>query len=401
MSSTEPTFTWTVETQSWPPHGRPTSPFGPTTLEVMRSCPLRSVFDVSAGYERRTGFAARVGIAFHRTLQSLSEHPPTVATPSQVAEEGRRRFLLELERQKQLKATRPREATLPWDEERINRATEAIMVEALRLVRAGLIEPNPDLFPGTRTSGDTAAIVSTHQSTFDEQEQGDVETEVPVKSADDLFNGRVDCAEHALDGTRLYDYKSVMRDDLPERYERQLQMYALLWHETRGEWPVAAQVVYPFTASAYSVKIAPDICERVGNESRALVAKLQQAKSKAELATPGDVCKACEYRPWCQPFWRNQRNETNHKRALEHAAQGFEGTISSIAIFNGTWKLELRWRNCNIRLVAPVERFPYLKQAQVGMQVRALDMRLQGNPYQPQAVVTEYSELFLLALDNR
>src|SRR5687768_7050700 len=51
--------------KSWPPSGRPEPPFGPGALEILRSCALRGCFDVSPGYERRIGFAARIGTAYH------------------------------------------------------------------------------------------------------------------------------------------------------------------------------------------------------------------------------------------------------------------------------------------------------------------------------------------------
>lgn len=63
-------FGWTIiERQSWPPSSRPQPPFGPTTVEIVRSCPLRGCFEASSGYERRQDFSARIGAAFHRTIQ--------------------------------------------------------------------------------------------------------------------------------------------------------------------------------------------------------------------------------------------------------------------------------------------------------------------------------------------
>lgn len=399
MNMPVPSYDWTiVERESWPPRERPHRPYGPTALEVMRSCPLRTCFEASPGYERRTGFAARVGTAFHRALQSLSEHPPTFATNEQRAEEARRRFLLELERQQEQKAQRPREQRLPWDEERVNRAIEAIMVEAFRLVQAGTVDSGESaLVTSPPHTMRASAEESTSPVAPSEDADVAVEAEVPVRSQDGLFIGRVDCAEHTPAGTRLIDYKSAVRDDLPERYERQLQLYALLWHETKGDWPVAAEVVYPFTGVAHQVQIDPDTCERVGHEARALVARVHSTQVTDRLATPGDVCQVCEFRPWCQPFWHWQASESNHMRALERATLGFEGDIADIATINGYWRLQVRWRTCTIRIVAPLARFPHLHQAQVGMRLRALDLRLQGQPYQPQAVVTDYSELFLLA----
>jgi PD-(D/E)XK nuclease superfamily len=399
MNMPTPTYNWKIDEQeSWPPHERPHRPFGPTALEVMRSCPLRSCFEATPSYERRTGFAARVGIAFHRALQSLSQDPPADSTNEQVAEEARRRFLLELKVQEEQKALRAREQRLPWNEERINRAIEAIMIEALRIAQAGAAGPaerRPRTYPPSETRG--SADGDAEQASRAAGADSNVEAEVPIRSKDGLFHGRVDCAEHSPQGTRLIDYKSALRDDLPERYERQLQLYALLWHETRGEWPVAAEVVYPFTGVAHEVHVDPDMCTHVGEESREIVARVHTTRSPDKLATPGDVCQVCEFRPWCQPFWLWQASESNHTRALERATRGLEGEVVEIATINGYWRLIVRWRGCMVRIVAPLERFPQLHNAQPGTRVRALDMRLQGQPYQPQAVVTDYSELFLMS----
>jgi hypothetical protein len=197
-------------------------------------------------------------------------------------------------------------------------------------------------------------------------------------------------------GVRLLDYKSALRDDLPERYERQLQLYALLWQETRGEWPVEAVVIYPFTNTSYNVSIDPIVCQQVEGEARSIIARLQKALAAEQLATPGDVCQVCEFRPWCKPFWHWLASERSHLKALEQAIFGFEGEIINIEIIDYYWKLQVRWRNCLVRIVAPVERFPQLKNALVGMHLRALDIRLRGQPYQPQATVSDLSEIFLL-----
>src|SRR6266699_6837489 len=101
----------------------------------MRSCALRACFEVSKGYERRTAYAARVGIAFHRTLQSLAEHPIRSSNQSEVVEEAYHRFRHELGLQEAQKNDRPREQMLPRDEERVHRALESVAAEALRLAK--------------------------------------------------------------------------------------------------------------------------------------------------------------------------------------------------------------------------------------------------------------------------
>lgn len=388
-------FDWSIDEDAmWPPRGRPLPPFGPSILEIMRSCPLRSCFEASAGYERRIGYAARVGTALHRTLQSIVEDPPIGASDAEKVEEARRRFLRELQIQEEERAKHPRERWLPRDEARVSLAVERVIAEALRIVRMGSIA-----FTGTATGAPWAMHAQNKQdneSNVEAEQMLFVEVEVAVKSSDGLLYGRIDQAEHRPEGTCLVDYKSALRTDLPERYERQLQLYALLWHETRGEWPKSGEVIYLLTGTNYPVSVEPEVCQRVGSESRLHISRLQKVSTAEQLATPGEVCSVCEFRPWCKPFWRWQTSEPSHLVALRQAVLGFEGEIVSIEARDFHWKLLLRWRDCTIRIVAPVERFPQLHSARVGMRVRALEMRLHGQRAQPQAIVTEGSELFLL-----
>jgi len=395
MNEANPGFDWSLnENETWPPRGRPLPPFGPSILEVMRSCLLRACFEASTEYERRTGYAARIGTALHRTLQSFAEDPLAGESDSEKVEEARLRFLRELEIQEGERAKRPRERGLPRDEIRISLAIEKVIEEALRVIRVdGSVFPE-NAFGGTREA---------HTCNREEGKsnlKGDqtplVETEVPVKSRDGLLYGRIDRAEHLLEGTHLIDYKSALRTDLPDRYERQLQLYALLWNETRGEWPESGEIIYLLSGSTYPISVDPEVCQRVETESRVLISSLHKASPVEQLATPGDVCSVCEFRPWCKPFWQWQASEASLLVALRRAALGFEGEIVSIEAKNFHWKILLNWRNCTIRIIALVERFPQLHNARVGTRVRALDMRLHGQQAQPQAIVTELSELFLL-----
>src|SRR5207245_5848574 len=123
--------------------------------------------------------------------------------------------------------------------------------------------------------------------------------------------------EHELSGARIIDYKSALRFDLPERYERQVQLYALMWHDTRGEWAAEAQVVYPLVPFVHNVVIDEATCRKVALESAELVDALHVSPAMESLASPGDVCQVCEFRPWCKPFWGWQAAEPSHSNALE------------------------------------------------------------------------------------
>jgi hypothetical protein len=392
MSHPSPASQWLIDlASSWPPRGRPKPPFGPTMVEILRSCPLRGCFEASRGYERRISFSGRLGTAFHRVLQSLLEEPPESVSLADMAAEARRRFHSELQRQEAQASLRFRERHLTRDQSRADAAVEAVMAEAQRMAREGLV--NQVGAEGLSPPSSENDVVHEPLGT----DEPHVEVEVRVRSDDGLFEGIVDRAERLPEGTRIVDFKAALRDDLTERYARQVQLYALMWRETRGEWPVAGEVVYPMRGIAHVVSVAPDACLGVGNEARDIVRQLQRATNPAKLGLPGDVCKACDFRPWCEVFWGWQRNEPSQIVARQRAGLGIEGPILSLASVDQFWKVVIAWRNCQVGLVAPRERFPQLEQVAVGSIVRLLDIRLHGAPHRPHAITDERSEIFIVS----
>jgi len=148
--------------------------------------------------------------------------------------------------------------------------------------------------------------------------------------------------------------------------------------------------------SSHLITVDPDVCQRVGAEARALIRHVQKTPTTAQLATPGEVCQVCEFRPWCRPFWKWQAQEPKHLAALERARLGFDGSITHIEERDAHWKVLVKWRTVTVRIVAPVDRFVNLRDARAGMRVRVLDVRLHGHQYQPRAIITERSEIFLV-----
>lgn len=378
-------FDWRIDEKvSWPPKGRPKPPHGPTALEVLRSCPLRRCFEVSLGYERRMSFDGRVGTAFHRTLEWLSQQYPDPNSPDEAAVEVRERFAEELRAQEDEAAKHPRELGLPYNEVRIHAAVEALLTVSHQIRGTALRRRQSPLDRERAAENEPAA-----------EEAARAEVEVPVKSRDGLFIGKVDRVEHTPEGTHLLDYKSALRDDLPGRYERQVQLYASMWGDTRGEYPVAATVIYPLAGKSHPVSVTPEACEEVVSEYRGLLSSVRE-RPAYHLATPGDTCKICEFRPWCKPFWHWQAREKSIPVALERAYLGFEGVVEQIDQVEHHWRLAVRWRDASVRIIAPVERFPQLKNVGTGSRLRILETPLRGLRHRPTANVTEYSEIFVL-----
>ncbi len=385
-------YTYTLnEKKSWPPRVRPKPPFGPTAIEVMRSCMLRNCFEVSPGYERRLGSAARIGTALHKTLQSLNQHPIVAETTEQLAAETRRRFQAELREQQTQSASRPREQALVWDQERTNRALEAVIAEAIRTQPLGVSRSSANPRQ-VKVLASSSKLSSVQVSDWN----APIEVEVDVQSKNNLFRGRIDRAEKTSNGLRLVDYKSALRDDLPERYARQLQLYAYLWFETRGKWPTEAFVFYPMLGSFHNVSVDEDGCRQVVAEATDLVERIEKKVKPLDLASPGDVCKVCEFRPWCRAFWFWQTKEDNQLRAMDKAAIGFEGQVKTIKLEDHYWHLTMDWHKAQVKLIAPQERFPHLVNVSIGQILRILNSSLKGQLFQPTAHITNQSEIFIL-----
>lgn len=384
-------YDWIIrETQTWPPRSRPRPPFGATQLEVMRSCVLRSVFENSweQPYEPRLDFTARIGTAFHRAFESLFDDPPSSnTTPAEAAAIAHERLRLELQKQEALSAQRAREASLPRDQQRIESAYQAIMLEARHLAKIGFEKP--------RVASGSVGQKSDVAPTINISEDS-VLMELRVCSRDGVFEGRIDRVERSKNITRLYDYKLAFRDDLPERYQRQLQLYAWLWHECAGYWPDEAVVVYPLTRKTFQVPVDPVTCEAVVTEYREVIERLNYTNRAHYLSAPGEVCQVCQFRPWCRGFWRAQSEFKSTRDALTSSTYGIEGTITTIELRDNYWRIEVNWSNAVVLILAPIERFPQMREARSGDRIRALDMKLSGQPLRPRATVDNYSEIFIL-----
>jgi len=368
------------------PNKKPSKPFGPTSLEVLKSCALRNCFEISEGFEKRLGFAARIGSAYHQTLESFYKYPISRSTVEETIAEARERFQRNIKKQIEISKNHPREVGLPQDHERIDRACEAILMQARKYYE----EKESGVHYWHREGRNTQ-----NGGKPKEDKVGLIEVEAPVESKDGVFKGRIDRIEHREDGAYLFDFKSALRDDLPGRYERQLQLYAYLFHETRGAWPNKAYVIYPLAVSTHEVIIEPNTCKNTAKEYLALLQQVEKEKQFYKLALPGEVCQVCDYRPWCAPFWNWQNKEENPTAVLENAYWGAMGHIDSIKIIDFYVQLILNWRNAKIQVICPKERFPQLEKAKVGQTISLLEAKLKGLRHQPKAIITPRTELFL------
>lgn len=370
-------FNWTVSHSDWPPHAEIKPPYSLTRVEIARSCPLRVVFEASRQYEPLMSFDARIGTAMHAALEHFQHHPP-VGNGEEILEQIRTRFFQELDQQRIEAQERPRERRLPENTERINAAIAALLRDVHGL----------EGVPRTSIPREGTVITQPNGTTS--------EVERPVHSRDRQFIGRVDRADHEGNQVVLYDYKSALRSDVPERYARQLQMYTEMWAATYGVRPARAFVVYPLMDQRYAVDISPTVTRAALEESRQAVAPFASEQEPLNLARPGDVCKVCSFRPWCQPFWTWVAGATLPE-ALERSGSGFAGLILSAARQQEYLVLKVRFHpNSVATLLFPWAAFPHLHDVGTGQQLRVLNMRLQGQLVSPRGLATAWTEAFIV-----
>ncbi len=126
-----------------------------------------------------------------------------------------------------------------------------------------------------------------------------------------LLVGRIDRVATFDGNVTLFEYKTG-RSNSPEhrrRHQLQLQIYSYLWHESHGEWPAAARVVYH---DADEVEIAVEPAElmavgtalenRVENFINRVATTSDETLSKLASAS-ANTCRFCSYRPVCGAYW--------------------------------------------------------------------------------------------------
>lgn len=306
----------------------------------------------------------------HAALESLVSDPIATTGIADIAAQARRRFDVLLGAQMEAAQTRAREREQPFDSSRVEAAAEAVVAEAIRISRLGLAPTLP--------------TVSTTS----------VEVEVPVRSRDGLFEGVVDRAERDSGGVHLVDYKSATRDDLPDRYRRQIQLYAYLWHETRDEWPTSGRVVYSALGTTHPVDVEPAQCLAVAQEARRLLEPIE-AMDGDPAGQPGDVCTVCEYRPWCGPFWQWVRAGSVVER-LDRGGLGIEATIKTAHVDSSRIEVSMDWGGTVLSVALDEDRFAHARSLRPGDSVRLLDVRLRGLRSRPTLFLTPFTELFVV-----
>jgi len=133
-----------------------------------------------------------------------------------------------------------------------------------------------------------------------------------VESADRKIGGKIDLILAHEDGVEIVDYKTGNVLDSPsgsvnDEYEVQMKLYAGLYHEVKGDWPVKLSLI-GIDGKKYSVPYSEKECTDLMDKARKIVDEtnelIEAGINPEDFANPSsEACKYCSYRPACKKYW--------------------------------------------------------------------------------------------------
>ncbi len=373
----ESKYAWTInEWHDWPPPGHPKTPISPSMYENICQCRLKVNFQCSPSelYPRRVMPSARIGTAFHQTLEQLSRlrHDNSCLDLRAFCQGSIALFQQRLLEQRKASDNEPREHLLKWPDDRLSLVEEAIVVLARRI----WLDVENHIHPQSRS-----------------QDRAKVLIEYRLESGDGLLAGIIDRVE-LTDRCQILDYKTSLVTD-EKRHAQQIKLYASLWFDRHGIWPDNGLLIYVLLRHEVPISIDPEECSelarRVREEARAI---MRHPQNPEHLANPGPECRYCEFRPWCRPFWNNQSEPIDDYMFIKRAQAGFEAIITLFRATIDVTLVELETCGRTIELRFPKNQFPHLEGIRAGDRLRVLDTHLVGVVGRPTADITERTEIY-------
>jgi hypothetical protein len=159
-----------------------------------------------------------------------------------------------------------------------------------------------------------------------------VKIEEEIKDPREPIAGRPDRVELRADGAHLIDLKSgsIEAGLVPDRYRRQLLVYAYLWHSLHGAWPVEAEI-RTLDGRRHPVEVDREEAGLLVSDllARRLAFNEAAATEAWQLGTPSaDTCEHCPYVAACPRFFEAIDEGWGwYRRSLVGVAISTEGEI--------------------------------------------------------------------------
>jgi CRISPR/Cas system-associated exonuclease Cas4 (RecB family) len=189
------------------------------------------------------------------------------------------------------------------------------------------------------------------------------------------FMGVIDLVRLAGDGVTMVDFKTGEPKSV---HRQQLMLYAVLWWRWTGQAPVAIEIRYPSHAATFSVS-ADDL--RCAEENlRARIDELTGVLADPPATPrPGDQCRYCDVRQFCDAYWENGLKElpANQAKQNEQKSIDIELTVRGQPAATGFEAQSRSGRSCTVVHSTDGQRIygPFVE----GEWLRILNARLASN----------------------
>lgn len=137
-----------------------------------------------------------------------------------------------------------------------------------------------------------------------------------LSAFDGRLRGRLDKVFTNRDGVHLIDYKTGSiydersegeRQAIKADYVNQLLIYAAMYHNERGVWPVSA-ILEPLEGSLEEITIYPEEAIQAARKALDFLSKYNKMIADGALisdfaAKTLEPCRLCSFKAFCEPFW--------------------------------------------------------------------------------------------------
>jgi len=211
---------------------------------------------------------------------------------------------------------------------------------------------------------------------------GGTSVEVWVRTRDGRVGGSIDRVRETAEGPVLLDYKSgaILEQGreatVKKSYQAQLILYAALYAQTFGHWPVRLEIV-PLEGPSVEIPYTPDegqtflaeavaVLERADAAIAHAIAASARPHAEQWLANPHPTaCGTCPYRPVCRAYHGARANRVGSEWPVD-----VWGRVAAIRpLGNGRVGLDLESDGgvpARVRALTPGDRHPALAFLQPG-----------------------------------
>lgn len=345
----------------------------PSRYAAMRACLLREVWTASGNQPLLPPLPyAELGTIAHQILEAAG------------------RGELESDRNEKVEAV--------WDA-LVSEAEARMVLSPLRQHQVPLSQSVPDFqvrkLRTCRRAAEIAHDVGRSSGGRSEQFHRSTGFELWVESDDGQVGGFIDRASVTMEGVILSDYKSGavlesehedLLGELKHAYRIQMELYAALYWQKEGAWPVGLKIV-PLQGKPLDVHLDPRHAKLLLNEAKAF---LQSANARiaavetgtadaAILAVPQpENCRWCLFRPACKAYWIACRRDAAGKWPID-----VRGTVQqSMRLRNGRVCLRISEADSTTsphitvrNITDSIDRHPLLKSIPAGTRVAIYGLR--------------------------